>query len=162
MGHKVNPIGFRIGVSRKWTFSWFFPSNVQKSFDSAQVKNTLLSKGVVSSRGGFFLSSFEELLRGFFKRYLYVSNNRSRRFLPLDIHCIKGADQHLFIFLTYIKLRGRQSKKVKRKKSIQRPKHISNRKNKQFKQFKKNSFDKLLGFRNQNISKNKFINIKKN
>lgn len=123
MGNKVNPTGFRIGVSRKWTSSWFSPSNVQKSFDSAQAKNTLLSKGVVSSRGGFSLSSFEDILRGFFKRYLYVSRNRSRRFLPLEVYCIKGAGQHLFIFLTYVKLRGRQPKKLKRKKAIQLPRH---------------------------------------
>ena len=91
---------------------------MQKSNDSAQAKNTLLTKGVVSSRGGFFLSSFEDIFRGFFKRYIYQSFNKSRRFLPRDVQCIKGANQHLFVFLTYIKLRGRKPKKTKRKKSI--------------------------------------------
>ena len=118
MGQKVNPIGFRVGVSRKWSFSWFSPSTVQKSNDSAQAKNTLLTKGVVTSRGGFFLSSFEDIFRGFFKRYIYQTFNKSRRFLPRDVQCMKGANQHLFVFLTYIKLRGRKPKKFKRKKAI--------------------------------------------
>lgn len=118
MGHKVNPIGFRVGLSRKWSFSWFNPSTVQKSTDSALAKNTLLTKGVVTSRGGFFLSSFENRFRGFFKRYIYLTFNKTRQFLPIDVQCRKGAHQHLFVFLIYVKLRGRTPKKKKRKKLI--------------------------------------------
>lgn len=114
MGQKINPIGLRVGISLKWAFSWFNPSDVQKSSDSAQHGQILLKKGVVTSRGGYFLSSFDERLRGFFKRYLYVSRNRSRRFLPVSIQYRKGANNYLFVFLTYVKLRGQRRKRVKK------------------------------------------------
>lgn len=120
MGQKVNPLGFRIGISRKWNSSWYYPSFVQKSFDSAQANEILLKKGVITARGGFFLSSLEERFRNFFRRYRYISKNRSRRFLPINIQYRKGAQLHMFFFLTYRKLQGRR----KTKKTIGRIKKL--------------------------------------
>lgn len=108
MGQKVNPIGFRLGISRKWAFSWYNFSDGQQSQDSTRTKITLLSKGVVTSRGGFFISSIEEYARNLFRRYFYTKKSKSNKFLPIHLQYIKGNNNYVYFFLFYTKLKRRK------------------------------------------------------
>lgn len=114
MGQKVNPIGFRLGISRKWSFSWYNFSNRQQSQDSARTKTTLLSKGIVTSRGGFFVASIEEYTRNLFRRYFYTKKNKSSHFLPIHLQYVKGNNNHIYFFLFYTKLKRRKKGKTRK------------------------------------------------
>jgi small subunit ribosomal protein S3 len=53
MGQKVNPVGFRLGITREWTSKWYastknFPSHVYTDFQVRQLLKKKLSEASVS------------------------------------------------------------------------------------------------------------------
>jgi len=53
MGQKVNPVGFRLGITREWTSKWYastknFPSHVYTDFQVRELLKKKLSEASVS------------------------------------------------------------------------------------------------------------------
>lgn len=102
MGQKINPIGFRIGISKDWTSKWFFDkkdyskyvvedekirSYLSKKFEPAGLKDILLERtgnilsviirvsnpGVVIGKGGSGVESAEKELKKLTKSVLKIT-----------------------------------------------------------------------------------------
>jgi len=102
MGQKINPIGFRVGISKDWTSKWFFDKKdyskyvvederirrfLVKKFEPAGLKDVLLERsgnilnitirvsnpGVVIGKGGAGVESAEKELKKLTKSVLKIT-----------------------------------------------------------------------------------------
>jgi len=102
MGHKIHPIGFRLGVNRKWVSNWFNPKlapeylvedkkirnlisgryrgaaisevNIERSKeDRVSIVIRSARPGIVIGRGGSEIAKLQEALEGLTKRKVKVS-----------------------------------------------------------------------------------------
>lgn len=96
MGQQIHPIGLRVGVSRKWASSWYI--NPKETTSPQQ------SFGVISARGGMFLSGMEETLTHLFKRYSLTKFTNTSRVIIVDFRLFKGFGGHRYGFRVYTKL----------------------------------------------------------
>lgn len=91
MGQKINPVGFRLGIFRKWKYTWFLE---KKKYTD-------------------FLHLNFEIMR-YFKGVFRNNNTRS---LIVDCITSKISFSKIYIFILFYRLR-RKKKKFKKKKSI--------------------------------------------
>ena len=104
MGQKTHPIGLRVGIHRKWVSSWYDVNTEKNSLDYSFIKSPLNIQGVVSSRGGMFLSGRQDFVMNLLRRYSYTKLSTSRRFLVVDFRLYKGMSGHMYGFIIYTKL----------------------------------------------------------
>ena len=106
MGQKTNPIGFRLGISRKWSTSWFKTSfKHQESQDSTFFGVNNISKGIVTARGGFTVSPFEDFVHNIFRRYVFRKTTKTKKYIPVQIQRIKGLNNLIYMILFYVKMK---------------------------------------------------------
>lgn len=111
MGQKTHPIGLRVGIHRKWASSWY-GSNQEKNQNTSNFSQ-FAAKGVVSSRGGFFVEGIQEFVEVLLRRYAVSKLTISRRFRPVDFRCFKGTGGHRYCFIFYTQLiSGSRRKKL--------------------------------------------------
>ncbi len=108
MGQKTHPIGLRVGFYRKWVSSWYGSSKNKNNYESSLSNQTFLSQGIISSRGGAYLSGREDIVENLIKRYSVTKFSNSRRILPVDFRFFKGFAGHTFGFLIYTKRLARR------------------------------------------------------
>lgn len=108
MGQKTHPIGLRVGLHRKWVSSWYGSFQNKKNFDAIPSNQTFLSQGVISSRGGYYLSGRSDFVENIIKRYSIKKFANFRRILPVDFRLFKGFGGHTYGFLIYSKLVSRR------------------------------------------------------
>ena len=94
MGQKTHPIGLRVGLSQKWTSSWYDTSTNQN----------FLSKGVIGIRGGIYFNGIEEFVIKLLNRKLVTKFNNTYKYIPVDFRFYKGCAGHTYGFLIYTKL----------------------------------------------------------
>jgi hypothetical protein len=99
MGQKTNPIGFRVGIHRKWAYSWY---------ENINDKLSNLSFGVITFAGGTALNSMEDILVYLFKRYSVTKFTNTPRIIIVDFRLFKGFAGHVYGFLIYTKLTKRK------------------------------------------------------
>lgn len=95
MGQKTHPIGLRVGISRKWSSTWY------GNFKENTSNHTF---GVIGVRGGAYLSGREDLLTHIFKRYSVTKFTKTSRILIVDFRLFKGFGGHMYGFMIYTKL----------------------------------------------------------
>lgn len=86
MGHKVNPVGFRLGIHRKWKSNWFFESKNYANFIHLNLN-----------------------IERFFKGFLYFYGIKT---LLIKCQLIKLASNKIFIFIFYYRVRKKSKRKI--------------------------------------------------
>lgn len=104
MGQKTHPIGFRVGLHRKWASSWYGSVQNKNYFDNTTPNTTFLSQGYISSRGGGYVSGRGDFIENLIKRYSVTKFSNSRRILPIDFRFFKSFAGYTYGFLFYTKL----------------------------------------------------------
>ena len=100
MGQKTHPIGLRVGLSQKWSSSWY---NTNKGFFENKNQN-FLSKGVVAMRGGVYFNGIEDFIIKLLNRKINTKFNNTYQYMPVDFRFFKGYSGHTYGFLIYTKL----------------------------------------------------------
>jgi len=95
MGQQISPIGFRVGITLKWKFSWY---------GAFGEKSIYLSKGLISPLGGLYLSNLEEIIQNLLKVYSYSKISKTYRIFILSFRLYKGYGGILYGFLVFNKL----------------------------------------------------------
>lgn len=91
MGQKINPIGFRLGIFRKWKYNWFLEKKKYTDFLHLNFEITRYFRGVF--------------------------RNNNVRTLIVDCFISKISFSKIYIFVLFYRLR-RKKKKFKKRKSI--------------------------------------------
>ena len=99
MGQKTHPIGLRVGLSQKWSSSWYD----NKGFFANKNQN-FLSKGIIGIRGGVYFNGIEEFIIKLLNRKLVTKFNNTFKYIPVDFRFFKGYGGHTYGFLVYTKL----------------------------------------------------------
>lgn len=94
MGQKIHPIGFRVGVSRKWNSSWFASDLEWKKLF-------------------FYQREVENFFRFLFHYYSYTKISKRKRVLLFDVKLFKYSLQKIFIFVFFYKLRTKRRKETR-------------------------------------------------
>ena len=103
MGQKTHPIGLRVGIHRKWVTSWYDINKEKSSLDYSSLKNTVNIQGIISARGGMFISGRQDFLINLLSRYTYTKLSTSSRLRPVDFRFYKGLSGHRYGFIIYTK-----------------------------------------------------------
>jgi len=91
MGQKINPIGFRLGIFRKWKYNWFLEKKKYTDFLHLNFEITRYFRGVF--------------------------RNNNTRTLVVDCFISKISFSKIYIFVLFYRLR-RKKKKFKKKKLV--------------------------------------------
>lgn len=94
MGQKIHPIGFRVGVSRKWNSSWFASDLEWKKLF-------------------FYQREVENFFRSLFHYYSYTKISKRKRVLLFDVKLFKYSLHKIFIFVFFYKLRTKRRKETR-------------------------------------------------
>lgn len=94
MGQKIHPIGFRVGVNRKWNYNWF-------------------ATGAEWKKLFFYQKEVETFFRYLFHFYSYTKISRRKRVLLFDVKFFKYNLNKLFIFVFFYKFRTKRRKEVR-------------------------------------------------
>jgi len=109
MGQKIHPHGLRVGITRKWTGSWF-------------------AKGKEYKNLFFYQKQIEDFFKAFFYLYPYTKMSTTKRLLIVDLKLFKYNTRALFIFIFFYKFRTKRRKEfiIMQKKNIKQynPTHI--------------------------------------
>lgn len=89
MGQKTHPHGLRIGLNRKWNFTWFAEgSQYNKSF--------------------YAQFQLEHFLKAFLHLYPYVKNSATKKAALVDLKWIRSGISQLYLFIFFYKFRTRK------------------------------------------------------
>ncbi len=100
MGQKVHPIGFRVGIHRKWNTSWY---GISQNNEVVRSKSNFSFKGIISPRGGVFVEGLQDFVETLLRRYSITKFAVSRQYRPVDFRCFKGIGGHRYCFIFYVK-----------------------------------------------------------
>lgn len=116
MGQKVNPIGLRLGIHRKWNSNWFFDfTNYSK----------------------FLYTHFD--IEKFFRGFLYYYPIKT---LLINCQIIKLPSNKLYIFVFFYRLRKKKKRSIKR--NFIKPLKYSLKRNSLNKYYSKSIFKKFI------------------
>ncbi len=104
MGQKTHPIGFRIGINRKWFTSWYGNQNTNVSFDKRSGKQPYFFKGSIASRGGSFVSEIQHFFNKLMYNMSFINYTFSRRVLLIDFRIFKVSGGFTYIYFLYVNL----------------------------------------------------------
>lgn len=111
MGQKTHPHGLRVGIHRKWNYSWYG--------DSLESKNLFFQQ-----------RSVEELLKTLLYLYTYTRISSVRCILLVDIKLFKYSMRQVFLFVLFYKFRSTQKRRRVRRgftnKKVVSKKYIKN------------------------------------
>lgn len=91
MGQKIHPHGLRVGITRKWTGSWFAAGK--------EYKNLF-----------FYQKQIEDFFKTFFYLYPYTKMSTTKRLLIVDLKLFKYNTRNLFLFIFFYKFRTKRRK----------------------------------------------------
>ena len=104
MGQKTHPNGLRVGLYRKWVSSWYGSPKEHIKSNPSQRNQYSISQGVISVRGGVYLTNMEDFVENFFKRYFITKVSFTRQLILVDFRLFKGFGGHTYGFLFYTKI----------------------------------------------------------
>lgn len=108
MGQKTHPHGLRIGIHRKWNYSWYGTGT--------EGKNLYFHQYLV-----------EEFMKVWFSMQRYVKIVRTKRLLLVDLKLYKQGIHQYFMFVFYYKLRTKRRKAFKKRKRNSRTVRVKER-----------------------------------
>jgi hypothetical protein len=94
MGQKTHPIGLRIGIHRKWNFTWYTIDKLYKNFFFQQ-------------------NQIETFFKTIFHFYTYTKISRIKKILLVDLKFFRYGIEELAIFVFFYKFRKRLQTKNK-------------------------------------------------
>ncbi len=98
MGQKTHPHGLRVGIHRKWNYSWYGVG--------AEGKNLFFQQRFV-----------EEIFKTWMSLYVCTRLSAVRRILLVDLKLYKEGQNQFFIFVFYYKFRTKR-RRQKQKKNV--------------------------------------------
>lgn len=103
MGQKTHPHGLRVGIHRKWNYSWY-------------------GVGVEGKNLFFQQRAIEEIFKLWMSLYVYTRISSVKRLLLVDLKLYKEGLYNFFIFVFFYKFRTkrRRQKQKKIKKNTRR------------------------------------------
>ncbi len=104
MGQKTHPIGFRVGISRKWFASWYGDQKVKASFDTRTSKQFFNFKGSIVSRGGSFVSEIQDFFDKLIYHMSFINSFFARRTLLVDFRIFKVSGGLTYVFFIYVNI----------------------------------------------------------
>jgi hypothetical protein len=104
MGQKIHPHGLRVGITRKWSSTWYETSSNWKSLF-------------------FYQKQLEDFFKSFFYFYPYTRKSITKRVLLVELKLFKFNARTLCLFVFFYKMRTKR--RPKRLKSLHKTKNFA-------------------------------------